>query len=132
MRSSARKLSAGAGVLASSSLWSAWAYAQDGAPAAPVVEHQRPVQTAPVTVPATAAPLIDLEASFGVGLRGTGPGQSASLLTVDAGLHDIVSGHDARLAAALQQSSLSQDGQNEPDQHGVDFRRSDSGVLKPS
>jgi hypothetical protein len=41
------------------------------------------------------------------------PGQDASLLTVDAGLHYIISGHNARLAATLQYSSLAREGQND-------------------
>lgn len=76
MRSSARKLSTSTAVLVCSSLWSAWAYAQDPAATADtVVEPQRPVQTAPVTVtarapaPAAPEPFINPKATFGVGLR---------------------------------------------------------------
>jgi hypothetical protein len=38
------------------------------------------------------------------------PGVDASLLTFDAGLHYIISGHNARLAATLSHTSYSIDG----------------------
>jgi hypothetical protein len=35
------------------------------------------------------------------------PGEDASLLTVDAGLHYVINGHNARLAATLQHAARS-------------------------
>jgi len=39
--------------------------------------------------------------------------QNASLLSIDAGLHYIINGHNTRLAATLRYNSLSREGQND-------------------